>query len=75
MDMQMTFRHKLPTPDEIKAQLPMTEEMKKIKDARDLMIADILSGKSDKILLIIGPCSADRTEPVLEYISRLARVQ
>lgn len=73
--MQMKIKRKLCTPDELKEQIPMTERMKTIKAERDREIRDILSGKSDKLLLIIGPCSADREDAVLDYISRLRKVQ
>ena len=72
--MSITFIKKLPTPEEIRHALPMTEVMQKAKAERDKEIADVLTGKSDKFLVIIGPCSADSEEPVCEYIRRLARV-
>ena len=56
MDMQMEFIRKLPTPQEIKNQYPVTLEMKQLKQERDEEIRDILSGKSDKFILVIGPC-------------------
>ncbi len=73
--MNMNFHHKLPIPQEVKALYPVSEEMAKIKEARDREICDIFEGKSDKFILIIGPCSADNRESVLEYISRLRTVQ
>ena len=73
--MNMTFKRKLPIPQDIKAQYPITEKMTAVRTARNEEIARIFTGESDKFILIIGPCSADRPEPVLEYISRLARVQ
>lgn len=60
---------------EIKARYPLSEEIVKIKQERDREIAKIFTGESDKFLLIIGPCSADHEESVLDYTSRLARVQ
>ena len=75
MDMQMTVKRKLYTPQEIKERFPMTERMQEIKAERDKIIADILSGDSDKMMLVIGPCSADREDAVLEYIGRLKKVQ
>ncbi len=65
----------LPDPAEIKAQYALTPEQTSIKKARDAEIAAVLTGESDKFLMIIGPCSADREDAVLEYIHRLARVQ
>ncbi|MBQ7338513.1 MAG: 3-deoxy-7-phosphoheptulonate synthase [Clostridia bacterium] len=73
--MNMTFKRKLPIPQDIKAQYPLSDEMIKCKAARDEEIRSIFTGESDKLILVIGPCSADRPEPVLEYIERLRRVQ
>ena len=73
--MNMIFKRKLPIPQEIKAQYPVTDSMAQIKQQRDEEIRRIFTGESDKLILVIGPCSADRPEPVLEYIGRLARVQ
>ena len=69
--MSMTFHHKLPIPKEIKEQYPVTEQMQKIKEQRDLELRKIFTGESDRFLLVIGPCSADSKEPVLDYIGRL----
>ena len=71
----MIFKRKLPVPKEIKEQYPLTKELARIKDSRDRAIADVFTGKSDKLILIIGPCSADREDSVLEYCSRLAQLQ
>lgn len=73
--MNMDFVRKLPIPKEIKEQFPIPEEVKKVKAERDAEIADVFTGKSDKFLLIIGPCSADREDSVLDYVNRLAKVQ
>ncbi|MGN1136812.1 MAG: 3-deoxy-7-phosphoheptulonate synthase [Oscillospiraceae bacterium] len=73
--MNMEFKRKLPVPKEIKEQFPLSEELLKIKAQRDAEIADVFTGKSNKLLLIIGPCSADREDSVLDYICRLAKVQ
>lgn len=70
----MNFKRKLPIPKEIKAQYPLTEEMTKIKERRDKEIKDILSGKDDRLLVIIGPCSADSEDSVLDYLSRLKKL-
>ena len=75
MDMKMEHIRALPHPDEIKAQYPLSPELAQHKARRDEEIRDILTGKSDRLLLIIGPCSADAEEPVLDYISRLVRIQ
>ena len=73
--MNMDFKRKLPIPMDVKAQYPITAAMAKIKEQRDKEIAAIFRGESDKMVLVIGPCSADAEEPVLAYISRLAKVQ
>ena len=75
MEERSIFIRKLPIPMEIKARYPLSEEIVKIKQERDREIAKIFTGESDKFLLIIGPCSADHEESVLDYTSRLARVQ
>jgi len=73
--MNMHFYRKLPMPIDIKAEYPVSEELAAIKASRDEEIARIFRGESDKFLLIIGPCSADNREAVLDYIGRLRRVQ
>ncbi len=73
--MNLDFIRKLPIPQEIKKQFPLSEELAAVKAARDAEIADVFTGKSDKFILIIGPCSADREDAVLEYTSRLAKLQ
>lgn len=60
---------------EVKKMYPITPEMEKTRAERDRDIKDVLSGKSDKFLLIIGPCSADYENAVIDYISRLRKVQ
>ena len=72
--MNMEFLRKLPVPKDIKEQYPVTEKLSGIKAARDKEIADVFFGKSDKFILIIGPCSADNSEAVLDYIGRLKTV-
>ena len=71
----MHFKRKLPIPMDIKARYPLTAELAKIKAERDELIADVFTGKSDKMVLIIGPCSADREDAVLDYCERLAKLQ
>ena len=73
--MQMNFHRKLPVPKDVKNEFPLTEQMIQTKAIRDQKIAEVFEGKSDKFLLIIGPCSADHSESVLEYISRLKRIE
>ncbi len=73
--MQMNFHRKLPIPQEVKKEYPLNERMEKVKAARDEAIRAVFDGSSDKFILVIGPCSADHSEPVLEYISRLRRIE
>ncbi|MBP3297252.1 MAG: 3-deoxy-7-phosphoheptulonate synthase, partial [Lachnospiraceae bacterium] len=72
--MAFEFVRKLPTPDEIREQYPVPAELAALKKERDQEIFDVLSGKSDKFLVIIGPCSADNEEAVCDYANRLAKV-
>ncbi|MCQ2467089.1 MAG: 3-deoxy-7-phosphoheptulonate synthase [Clostridia bacterium] len=73
--MSMEFIRKLPIPQDIKEQFPLSEDIKSIKASRDEEIAKIFKGEDDRFLLIIGPCSADREDAVLEYMHRLAKLQ
>lgn len=73
--MQMNFHRKLPIPQEVKQEFPLTERMKQVKEERDEAIRAVFEGQLDKFILIIGPCSADHREPVLEYISRLRKME
>lgn len=70
----MIFKRKLPIPQEVKAEFPLSEELAKKKAHNDAEIKKILSGESDKFLLVIGPCSADREDAVMEYVHRLKRL-
>lgn len=72
--MSFEFIKKLPTPDEIREQFPLPEKLVRLKQERDQEIKDVITGKSDKFLVIIGPCSADNEDAVCEYVTRLARV-
>ena len=73
--MNMNFHKKLPVPQEVKEEYPLTERMRSVKEKRDAEIRAVFDGTSDRFILIIGPCSADHNEPVLEYISRLRKVE
>ena len=75
MEMQMTFIRKLPTPQELKEEFPISPEIMAVKEDRDRQIEDIFTGKDDRFLLIIGPCSADNEDAVLEYMHRMMPVQ
>ncbi len=73
--MSFQYIRKIPEVDEILSELPLDDDLKKIKQQRDKEILDIFKRESDKFLLIIGPCSADNEDSVCEYISRLSKVQ
>ena len=73
--MNMNFKRKLPIPKEIKEMYPISEEGLLAKEKNDKEIAKIFTGESDKLLLVIGPCSADREDAVIEYIYRLRKIQ
>ena len=73
--MGFEYVSKLPTPDEIRAQFPLAPELAAEKARRDAAIRDVFTGDSDKFLVIIGPCSADREDAVIDYVNRLAKVQ
>lgn len=73
--MNCEFKRKLPIPMEVKEMYPMSSKMQKNFQERDIEIKKVLAGESDKFLLIIGPCSADYEESVMDYISRLCPVQ
>ena len=72
--MSFEFIKKLPTPAEIRKELPLPAELARIKEERDAEIRDVLTGKSNKFLVIIGPCSADNEDSVCDYVNRLAKV-
>ena len=73
--MPMNLIRELPRPSEIKAEFSLSPELKEIKVRRDEEIKAIFRGDSNKFILIIGPCSADSEEPVLDYITRLRELQ
>ena len=73
--MNMNFIRKLPTPKEIKEMYPIDETLKEIKAKNDEEIKKVFEGTSDKFILVIGPCSADKEESVIDYIKRLKVVQ
>ncbi len=73
--MNMNFKRKLPIPMEIKEQYPITYELEQMKEKRDQQITAVFEGRDDKLILIIGPCSADNDDSVIDYITRLRGVQ
>lgn len=72
--MSFEFINKLPSPEDIREQLPLPEDLARLKKERDSQIRDVLTGKSSKFLVIIGPCSADNEDSVCDYVNRLAKV-
>ena len=72
--MAVRINKELPSPVELKKEYPLSDKLKNIKEKRDEMIKDVFAGKSDKFLVIVGPCSADNEDAVCEYVNRLARV-
>ena len=73
--MGFEYVNKLPSPEEMKEQFPLPANLSNLKKERDQAISDVLTGKSDKFLVIIGPCSADNEDSVCEYVNRLLKVQ
>ena len=73
--MGMTFERKLPIPQEVKKLYPLSNQLKEIVTNRDNELKSIFKGESDKFILIIGPCSADNESSVIDYISRLKKIQ
>lgn len=72
--MSFTYLKHLPNPSEIKEQYPLPEKLAALKAERDQMIADVITGKDHRFLVIIGPCSADNEDAVCDYVSRLSPV-
>lgn len=73
--MGFEFVTKLPTPAQIKEQYPISEKIRQLKEQRDQEIQNVFTGKSQKFLAVIGPCSADNEDAVCDYVSRLRKVQ
>ena len=71
----MNFKRKLPVPRDIKERYPLTPALAEIKGRRDREMAEIFAGQSNRMVLIVGPCSADREDAVLDYCTRLAGLQ
>ncbi len=72
--MSMKQNRELPIPADLKAEYPLSENIKSLKARRDREIRDVFEGKSDKFLVIVGPCSADNQDAVLEYTQRLSKL-
>lgn len=73
--MSFEYVQRLPSANEIKKEMPVSDALAKLKEERDEEIRRIIDGRSDKFLLIIGPCSADNSDSVAEYCARLRKVQ
>ena len=73
--MNMEFERKLAIPAEVKEEFPVTGKVSKIVEKKRAELKAIFEGRMDKLLLIIGPCSADNEDAVLDYMNRLAKVQ
>lgn len=67
-------QRRIPEPEEIKNEIPLPAALAEIKEARDKAVADVITGASDKLLIIVGPCSAHAEKPVLDYVERLGRL-
>ena len=65
---------KIPEPEEILDKMPLPESLKSVKSERDKLVTDVISGNDDKLIIIVGPCSAHKAEPVLDYVERLGRL-
>ena len=72
--MSFKFIQEVMSPEELKGLLPISDYAAKVKTERDIQIRKIFTGESDKFLVIIGPCSADNEEAVLDYMSRLTKI-
>ena len=72
--MGMRVNAELPLPADLKNEYPLSDKLKAIKAKRDEEIRGIFTGKSDKFVVIIGPCSADNEDSVCEYVNRLAKL-
>ncbi len=73
--MSFQYLRKMPSVEEILNTMPLPEKLAEVKAARDREITSVIKGESDKFLVIIGPCSADNEEALIEYVAKLARLQ
>ena len=72
--MSFEFIQKLPTPEEIREEFPIPAPLAALKEERDRLISDVITGKSDKFLVVVGPCSADNADSVCDYVERLSKI-
>ena len=75
MNMNMEFERQLTIPMEVKKMYPLDDDLRALVEDREKQLQDIFAGKDDRLVLIVGPCSADREDSVIDYISRLRRIQ
>jgi len=75
METNLIFMGKIPAPQEIKAQYPLSEEAAEVKNQRDQIVRGIIAGSDDRLMLVIGPCSADREDAVMAYLEKLRPLQ
>ena len=73
--MSFTFLNELPSPAQIQERYPLSEKLQELKKQRDAEISNVIKGLDNRFLVIIGPCSADREDAVLDYLTRLSKVQ
>lgn len=72
--MSIKINAELPLPADLKAEYPLSEHLRERKQKRDVEIRDVFTGTSDKFIVLVGPCSADREDAVCEYVNRLAKL-
>ena len=72
--MSFQFLNKLPSPEQVKTEYPLPAELAELKKRRDTEISNVLKGIDSRFLVIIGPCSADNEDSVLDYLTRLSKV-
>ncbi len=65
---------KIPDPEEILAEMPLPQNLRGVKAERDRLVSDVIKGLSDKLIIIVGPCSAHEAAPVLDYVERLGKL-
>lgn len=73
--MPFTRIQPVPEPDFFLQEMPVPAHLQRVKAQRDRLIADVISGANDKLLILVGPCSADSEDPVCDYVARLAALQ
>ena len=73
--MSMEFKRRLPIPKEIREEMFLSPDLAATKEGFDADVQSVIKGESDRILIVVGPCSADREDSVLEYVTRLARLR